>query len=213
MRRSSARGDRSRVKTRPAITSRARRCRVHRIPSRVSDDHDTPLCWGGTAGNKPVIWVKRKAGYFRLGGWTAKSLICPSRGVWSNASPGAREHFCPSDFIVLVSGDTPSQLAGPGSLPDQVRLFSPQGRACSPRQGRVGWFSQPSRCLRRGCISSITPGETAAAAGAGYRDIDLRAARRSPQDKMAHRGAADRSAGAARGLLGLRRPRTIFRQC
>src|SRR3954452_25553420 len=36
--------DRSQVSsTRPAITSRARRCRVHRIPSRVRDDRDTPL--------------------------------------------------------------------------------------------------------------------------------------------------------------------------
>jgi len=31
---------------RPAITSRAQRCRVHRIPPRVRDDRDTPL--GGT---------------------------------------------------------------------------------------------------------------------------------------------------------------------
>jgi hypothetical protein len=30
-------------KTRPAIPLRARRCRVHRIPPRVRDDHDTPL--------------------------------------------------------------------------------------------------------------------------------------------------------------------------
>ena len=36
--------DRSR-ETRPAITCLARRCRVHRIPSRVNDDHDTPLKW------------------------------------------------------------------------------------------------------------------------------------------------------------------------
>jgi hypothetical protein len=36
--------DRSQVlSTRPAITSRAQRCRVHRIPPRVRDDRDTPL--------------------------------------------------------------------------------------------------------------------------------------------------------------------------
>ena len=40
--------DRSQVlSTSPAITSRAKRCRVHRIPPRVRDDHDTPLLWGG----------------------------------------------------------------------------------------------------------------------------------------------------------------------
>jgi hypothetical protein len=57
-----------------------RHARIHRIPSRVSDDHDTPLCWDRTAGNKPVIWGKNKAEYFFLTGWTAKSLICPSSG-------------------------------------------------------------------------------------------------------------------------------------
>ena len=34
-------------KARPAIPSRARRRRVHRIPPRVSDDPDTPLCGTG----------------------------------------------------------------------------------------------------------------------------------------------------------------------
>ena len=36
--------DRSRIhRIRPAIPSRAKRCRVHRIPRRVRDDRDTPL--------------------------------------------------------------------------------------------------------------------------------------------------------------------------
>ena len=39
--------DRSQAEAHPAITSRAKRCRVHRIPPRVRDDHDTPLWWGG----------------------------------------------------------------------------------------------------------------------------------------------------------------------
>src|SRR5260370_32924766 len=37
------------LRTRPAIPSRAKRCRVHRIPPRVRDDRDTPLWWGGMA--------------------------------------------------------------------------------------------------------------------------------------------------------------------
>src|ERR1700720_1996136 len=42
--------DRSQIqRTRPAIPSRAKRCRVHRIPPRVRDDRDTPLWWGGMA--------------------------------------------------------------------------------------------------------------------------------------------------------------------
>jgi hypothetical protein len=34
------------LRTRPAIPSRAKRCRVHRIPSYVRDDRETPLCVG-----------------------------------------------------------------------------------------------------------------------------------------------------------------------
>ena len=37
-------------RTRPAIPSRAKRCRVHRIPPRVRDDRDTPLCGTGWRG-------------------------------------------------------------------------------------------------------------------------------------------------------------------
>src|SRR5450755_749478 len=32
------------LRTRPATPSHAKRCRVHRTPSRVRDDRDTPLC-------------------------------------------------------------------------------------------------------------------------------------------------------------------------
>ena len=37
------------TENRPAITSHARRCRVHRIPSRVRDDRETPLTRVGRA--------------------------------------------------------------------------------------------------------------------------------------------------------------------
>jgi hypothetical protein len=37
------------LRTRPAIPSHATRCRVHRTPSRVRDDRDTPLCVGRDA--------------------------------------------------------------------------------------------------------------------------------------------------------------------
>jgi len=75
---------------RPAITSRARRCRVHRIPSRVSDDHDTPLCWDRTAGNKPVIWGRNKAEYFSLMGWTGSITL-----IWLRKLRGARRSIPP----------------------------------------------------------------------------------------------------------------------
>jgi hypothetical protein len=57
---------------------RQRHLRVHRIPSRVRDDRDTPLEWDEMAANKEVIWVERKPKYFCGQGWTAKSVICPS---------------------------------------------------------------------------------------------------------------------------------------
>src|SRR6202140_4921023 len=48
------------------------RCRVHRIPPRVRDDRDTPLEWGGTAGDIEVIWVRREQKYFCKRDWTPK---------------------------------------------------------------------------------------------------------------------------------------------
>src|SRR5258705_3757072 len=57
--------DRSRSqRTRPAIPSRAKRCRVHRIPPRVRDDHDTPLWWGGMRKILDLIWGKWEQKYF-----------------------------------------------------------------------------------------------------------------------------------------------------
>src|SRR5882724_8607652 len=51
---------------RPANKLARRRCRVHRIPSRVRDDHDTPLLPGETGGVVEAICP------------TAKSKFCPS---------------------------------------------------------------------------------------------------------------------------------------
>jgi hypothetical protein len=53
-----------RLITRPAIPLRAKRCRVHRIPPRVRDDHDTPLLWGGTRKVLDVIWGEWEQKYF-----------------------------------------------------------------------------------------------------------------------------------------------------
>ena len=52
------------LSTRPAIPSRAKRCRVHRNPSRVRDDHDTPLLWGGMPEVLEVIWGEWEQKYF-----------------------------------------------------------------------------------------------------------------------------------------------------
>src|SRR6202165_6241999 len=59
------------MRARPAITSRAQRCRVHRIPPRVRDDRDTPLQWDGTARDIDLIWVRRERKFFWKWDWTA----------------------------------------------------------------------------------------------------------------------------------------------
>ena len=69
--------DRSR-ETRPAIPSRAQRCRVHRIPPRVRDDRASAPLWDGTAKDINLIWVSDEEKYFCKQGWTANSLICPT---------------------------------------------------------------------------------------------------------------------------------------
>src|SRR5216684_3155016 len=63
---------RSRGSSRPAITLRARRCRVHRIQPRVRDDRDTPLKWGGTASDIDLIWVSGEAENFCKWDWTGQ---------------------------------------------------------------------------------------------------------------------------------------------
>ena len=57
--------DRSRIqRTHPAIPSRAKRCRVHRIPPRVRDDRDTPLCGTGWRELVEMICPTGEAKYF-----------------------------------------------------------------------------------------------------------------------------------------------------
>src|ERR1700686_1445973 len=48
---------------------------VHRIPSRVRDDRDTPLEWDETGWGVEGIWAQREAEYFCVGGSTG---FCPS---------------------------------------------------------------------------------------------------------------------------------------
>src|SRR5258708_23935117 len=48
---------------------------VHRIPSRVRDDRDTPLEWDETAGDIEVIWVKRERIYFCKWDWTTQITL------------------------------------------------------------------------------------------------------------------------------------------
>jgi hypothetical protein len=66
----------------PCNSVSRRRCRVHRIPSRVRDDRDPPLFSGETGKVKSLICPTAPAEYFCRQGWTEKfasaTLICPS---------------------------------------------------------------------------------------------------------------------------------------
>ena len=64
--------------TRPAIPSRAKRCRVHRIPLHVRDDRETPLCLGGTAESIKLFLANCEAKYFSPAHWTGFSTARPS---------------------------------------------------------------------------------------------------------------------------------------
>src|SRR5471030_806072 len=58
-------GDRSQASsTRPAIPSRAKRCRVHRIPPRVRDDGQRPSCGVGWRESVEMICPTGEAKYF-----------------------------------------------------------------------------------------------------------------------------------------------------
>jgi hypothetical protein len=63
--------DGSRAEARPAITARAQRCRVHRIPRPTSVTIAIRPSWGHeTAGDIEVIWVCDEGKYFSKWGWT-----------------------------------------------------------------------------------------------------------------------------------------------
>src|SRR6266478_4720210 len=59
------------TENRPANTPHARRCCVHRIPSRVRDDRDPPLVRDETAGVLVLIWGDRERNCFCGRDWTA----------------------------------------------------------------------------------------------------------------------------------------------
>jgi hypothetical protein len=58
---------------------RQRHVSVHRIPSRVSDDRDTPLWWTRRRGLWNLIWGKREGIYFWKWDWTSKPTDLPDR--------------------------------------------------------------------------------------------------------------------------------------
>src|SRR5450631_1409886 len=118
------------LSTRPAIPSRAKRCRVHRNPPRVRDDHDTPLLWGGMARLIKMFLPTMEAKYFCKWGWTplstnrptgksphgseSKFRSCPGRGAApfrSSAEPGPISTLRDGPRL----GSAPLRAAEPGN--------------------------------------------------------------------------------------------------
>jgi hypothetical protein len=76
---------------RPAIPSRARRCRVHRIPHPTSVTiAKRPFVWDGMADVVEMIWGARKPIYFFDRDWTAQIRLRNH-----NKSPGIRDGLKP----------------------------------------------------------------------------------------------------------------------
>ena len=67
--------DRSQVKPALRFHLRARRCRVHRISTRVRDDRDPPLLSGETGEQGPVICPTRQEEYFQRKDWTGQITL------------------------------------------------------------------------------------------------------------------------------------------
>src|SRR6266566_3456439 len=72
----------------PCITSRAQRCRVHRIPFPTSVTIAKRPSVGQDAMDLEVIWVRREEKYFCKRGWTSNlakhEVICPSGQIRLN---------------------------------------------------------------------------------------------------------------------------------
>ena len=75
---------------------RARRCRVHRIPSRVRDDRETPLCRDGMAGYIFLIWGGRQAGW-------GKRLVTTLRDLETG---GQRERLKGGQVVRIIGDDS-----------------------------------------------------------------------------------------------------------
>jgi hypothetical protein len=63
-------------------TSARRRCCVHRIPSRVRDDRDTPLLPGKDGGASRIDLGRLESGIFFEAGLDSFLVICPTGCFW-----------------------------------------------------------------------------------------------------------------------------------
>ena len=139
--------DRSRIqRTRPAIPSPARRCRVHRIPSRVRDDRDTPLCVGrdgqssrgDLGGTETEIFFKRgldtpfnKPPDGQITGLRREQIPLVSRTRRSvlPATPTGRE-CAPDDRLRVVRLRC---TAEPGPTADRAARWTPDQQRTTPQ--------------------------------------------------------------------------------
>ena len=104
-------GARSRI-TRPAITLARRRCRVHRIPSRVRDDRETPLLgWDGTDFSFDL--PDGLSGIFFAEGLDRISVICPTGSLCRHSGACEARARNPSDSTLRREIDSGLVLRTP----------------------------------------------------------------------------------------------------
>jgi hypothetical protein len=88
---------------------------VHRIPPRVRDDREPPLCVGRDDGNMQVICVGRERKYFLKEGWTGRhSLIWFNKIAPTLKSGQARGRSTPRcrNYRVSLVGCGPVSIEG-----------------------------------------------------------------------------------------------------
>src|SRR3979490_1873870 len=76
----------------PCNPSRAKRCRVHRTPPRVRDDHDTPLWWGGMRKVLDLIWGKWEQVFFRKSEKKDSTRLSTNRPTGKSLEPSCCQH-------------------------------------------------------------------------------------------------------------------------
>src|SRR6202035_3613006 len=125
-------------------TTRQRHIRVHRIPSRVRDDHDTPLLVGRDGRQYRITRIFGKAEYFFLDGLTNRPdkvlgalVICPSRQVM----PGELAPICSNMHL-------PRRTCGPPVRQERGISFKLPFRSRNPWSPRR-FFSRTVRYRSR----------------------------------------------------------------
>jgi hypothetical protein len=142
---------------------------VHRIPSHVRDDRETPLCWDGMAQVVNLICPTAKAKYFWLGGLDRWNHVDPVRQFAVLAQrpsrnsltpiarasyiPGSDEAYCPVGRRFLGPDRAQKSRAHSSAGERSLHTGEVQGSIpCAPtikRPGLLGFSNHPEKSNRQ----------------------------------------------------------------